>query len=133
MAFHKLRVDTRAEDAKGLQIPFIISEFGACLDSDVCAREITQVGEVADAVLAGWAYWQFKIFQDITTTAKTSSEGFYNQDANSTLQNKKVKAIARTYLQKTQGTLLSMTFNATSPAADFNATFNYNPSINEPT
>lgn len=62
LAFHKLRVDTRAEDAKGLQIPFIISEFGACLDSDVCAREITQVGEVADNVLAGWAYWQFKIF-----------------------------------------------------------------------
>lgn len=41
LAFHKLRVDTRAEDAKGLQIPFIISEFGACLDSEVCAREIT--------------------------------------------------------------------------------------------
>lgn len=57
LAFHKLRVNTRANDSKALGIPFIISEFGACLDSEVCAREITQVGEVADAVLAGWAYW----------------------------------------------------------------------------
>ena len=39
--FHKLRVNTREEDAKALGVPLIISEFGACLDSEVCAREIT--------------------------------------------------------------------------------------------
>jgi len=128
-AFHKLRIDTRAEDAKLLGIPFIITEFGACLDSDVCAREITQVGEAADAVLAGWAYWQFKIFKDITTTAKTSSEGYYNQDANSTLQHRKVKALARTYIQKTQGTLTYMNFNTST--ASFVAQFSLDTSVNQ--
>lgn len=128
-AFHKLRIDTRAEDAKLLGIPFIITEFGACLDSDVCAREITQVGEAADAVLAGWAYWQFKIFKDITTTAKTSSEGFYNQDANSTLQHRKVKALARTYIQKTQGTLTHMLFNTST--ASFTAHFSLDTSVHQ--
>lgn len=55
--FHKLRLETREEDAKLLGIPFIVSEFGACLDSPECAREIGQVGDVSDSILAGWAYW----------------------------------------------------------------------------
>jgi len=36
-----LRLDIREEDAKGLGIPYIVSEFGACLDAEVCAREIS--------------------------------------------------------------------------------------------
>lgn len=38
--WHKDRLDQRASDAKSLGVPLFISEFGACLDSDVCAREI---------------------------------------------------------------------------------------------
>jgi hypothetical protein len=38
----------RVNDAKKLGVPFIISEFGACLDSDTCAREIQQVTETID-------------------------------------------------------------------------------------
>jgi hypothetical protein len=60
-------------------MPLIISEFGACFDSDVCAREIQQVADECDRVLAaGWTYWEFKIYKDITTTAKLGTEGFYN-------------------------------------------------------
>ena len=55
--FHALRIGTRADDAKKLGLPFIVSEFGACYGSDVCAREITQVADECDKVLAGWAYW----------------------------------------------------------------------------
>jgi len=128
-AWHHDRINTRAEDAKALGIPLIISEFGACYGSNVCAREITQVADECDKVLAGWAYWEFKIYKDLTTTAGTGSEGFYNQDGS--LQDVKVKALARTYLPSTQGTLLSMNFNVNT--SDFTATFRLNASITLPT
>jgi endoglycosylceramidase len=57
------------------------------------------VTEVSDAHLAGWAYWEFKNFEDLTTSAGTGSEGFYNNDGS--LQAWKVKAMARTYLMFT--------------------------------
>ena len=49
--------------------------------------------EVSDAHLAGWAYWEFKNFEDLTTSAGTGSEGFYNNDGS--LQAWKVKAMAK--------------------------------------
>ena len=45
--------------------------------------------------MLGWAYWQFKTYADLTTSAGTGSEGFWNQDG--TLQDYKVKALARSY------------------------------------
>jgi len=45
----------------------------------------------------GWAYWQFKEFKDLTTSAADKSEGFYNKDG--TLQTAKVKALSRTYVK----------------------------------
>lgn len=77
----------------------MVTEFGACYDSDACAQEINQVLDECDKVLAGWAYWQFKIYKDLTTTAGIGAEGFYNQDGS--LQHKKVKALSRSYAQKT--------------------------------
>jgi hypothetical protein len=36
----------------------MLSEFGACLNSTECAREITQIADVIDEnVNTGWAYW----------------------------------------------------------------------------
>jgi len=63
------------------------------------------VCDVADEYLVGWAYWQFKYYADLTTSASegNGSEGFYNNDG--TLQDWKVKALARSYLQFTQGVL----------------------------
>jgi hypothetical protein len=52
-----LRIGTRADDAKKLGIPLIISEFGACMEGDTCYREITQVADQCDNFIAGWAYW----------------------------------------------------------------------------
>ena len=79
-AWHYKRIATREEDAKQMEVPLLISEFGACLDSDVCAREIQQVVEVCDEFRLGWAYWEFKPFHDLTTSAGDKSEGFYNKD-----------------------------------------------------
>jgi hypothetical protein len=74
-----------------------VSEFGACLDSEDCAREITTVAEVSDKYLSGWSYWQFKTYKDFTTQAMDKSEGFYNVDGS--LQTQKVKALARPYIK----------------------------------
>jgi endoglycosylceramidase len=76
-----------------------LSEFGACLTEGPCTQEIKFVADEADKYLAGWAYWQFKFFEDLTTSAGTGSEGFYDKEGN--LQAWKVKALARTYNMQT--------------------------------
>jgi hypothetical protein len=128
LEWHQLRVYTRAADAKRLQVPFMLSEFGACLTEASCTQEIMQATSVADDVVAGWAYWEFKTYEDLTTSAGTGSEGFYNKDGS--LQEWKVKALARTYLQRTQGWLLSQQFNMEN--SRFEAIFKLNISIDAP-
>jgi len=52
-----------------------------------------------------WAYWQFKKYDDVTTSARDGSEGFYDDDG--TLHVAKVKELARPYIQAAQGSILS--------------------------
>jgi len=80
LAFHRNRIHTRALDAERLGIPLHITEFGACLTEGPCTQEITQVADVCDENLVGWAYWEFKTYKDLTTSASTGAEGFYNHD-----------------------------------------------------
>ena len=127
-AWHEKRLGTRAQDAERYGLPLIISEFGACLGTESCSMEINAVGDSCDNHLLGWAYWQFKNYADLTTSAGTHSEGFYNVDG--TLQTSKVKALTRTYLPATQGVLKSVGFDVTSGL--FNATFTVDTSITSP-
>lgn len=127
-AWHYKRVGTRAEDAERYGIPLFISEFGACLNSTSCVQEIKLLADVCDEYLTGWAYWQLKNFADLTTSAGTGSEGFYNNDG--TLQDGKVKALTRTYMMATQGTLKSMEFSTES--SNFEARFDVNTAIQQP-
>jgi len=140
--YHQKLIRQRQEDSVRLQVPLIISEFGACLDSSVCAREITQVGDECDATLSSWAYWEFKTFEDLTTSAGTGSEGFYNR--NGTLQRQKVLHLSRTYVQVAQGVVKAMKFrtgNYQPPASDdildipgsFSATITIDTDIQAPT
>lgn len=79
------------------------------MDSEVCVTEINQVADVnEDMNSSGWAYWQFKTYEDLTTSAGAKSEGFYNKDG--TLQKSKVKALGRTYVQYAQGTVQNSRF-----------------------
>ena len=64
----------------------------------------------------------------MTTSAGTGSEGFYNADGS--LQDIKVKALARSYLQYTQGDLNSMSFDINT--ADFQAVFTLKTKISSP-
>jgi hypothetical protein len=65
--WHEDRIGTRSQDAANLGIPLFISEFGGCGEDQGGIDEITNVGEVCDEHLAGWAYWQYKNFNDPTT------------------------------------------------------------------
>jgi hypothetical protein len=77
----------------------------------------------------GWAYWEFKKFRDLTTTAGQSSEGVYEDDG--TLQINKIKALARTYAKAIQGTPVMTRFNSQNGA--FSTTFTFDATITEPT
>jgi endoglycosylceramidase len=106
--WHENRIGQRSEDAARLGVPLHLTEFGACLTEGPCTQEITQVAQIADHHLVGWAYWQYKYYDDLTTSAGTGSEGFWNMDG--TLQEWKVKALSRTYLKATQGAPLIQNF-----------------------
>jgi hypothetical protein len=60
--WHEKRIGQRSIDAKRLGIPYVITEFGACLTEEPCTQEIRQVTDIADEKLVGWAYWEFKTF-----------------------------------------------------------------------
>lgn len=107
------------KDAEMLKSPLMISEFGACSSGDVCERELNQVLDQCDRGLASWAYWQFKQNKDSTTTSTKLAQGIYDFDGN--LQWKKIRALSRPYQRKTQGTLLSMSFDVDE--AHFKSTF----------
>ena len=71
--------------------------------------------------MVGWAYWQYKTYADLTTSAGTGSEGFWNQDGS--LQDYKVKALARSYLPYTQGKLSHMFFDTNTAFLSAQFTF----------
>jgi hypothetical protein len=79
-AWHEKRLKTRNDDAKRYNVPLIISEFGACTGSEACVQEINTVVDLCDKYMLSWAYWEFKKFKDITTSAGSTSEGFYEND-----------------------------------------------------
>lgn len=128
LKYHHSNVGQREADAHRLGVPLVISEFGACMDSDACAREIQQVADTCDEYLASWAYWQFKKFEDFTTTARNGSEGLYMDRG---VQARKVKALARTFVRAAQGKLLSMHFNSTT--GSFEAMVKVDTDIDAPT
>lgn len=134
--FHQNKFGQRYKDAKRLGIPFINSEFGACMDTNECYTEITQVADVnEDMNSVGWAYWEFKTYKDLTTSAGDKSEGFYNWDGS--LQAQKVKALSRTYVQYAQGTVLNSKFAAADgdqlKKAQFVAEIELDTTIDAPT
>lgn len=133
LQWHQKKLGLRYADAKAYGIPMIVSEFGACLDSEVCVTEISQVADLSDQYLYGWAYWQFKTYQDLTTSAGEASEGFWNADG--TLQDKKVKALSRTYIQAAQGAIQQMRFTSDQDSSDvgtFYAEIEVDTSIAQP-
>ena len=119
----------RDRDAQRYGVPLIISEFGACTSSQNCMNEINSVVDACDEYLTSWAYWQFKTYMDITTSAGDTSEGFYEK--NGTLQRNKAEALSRSYIKAAQGVTKKMFFNRNSYA--FEGSFEYSSKVHKPT
>ena len=132
--WHDQRIGKRTKDAKRLGIPLLMSEFGACMGTYACEIEIQNVADVADKYLVGWAYWEYKPFHDLTTSAGNKSEGFYELDG--TLQVRKVRALSRPYVKAAQGTIKNVTFVTEQPlflATNFTTIIDIDGSIEAPT
>jgi hypothetical protein len=53
-------------------------------------------------IYSGWSYWQFKKYQDLTTTTRpATAESFYTEDGQ--LEINKVRALSRSYGQAIAG------------------------------
>lgn len=76
--------------------------------------------------MQSWSYWQFKLFNDITTAGP--EESFYN---GTDLSVPKVKALSRSYAQAIQGLPLLMDFNAET--SEFQLIYNLDTTIQGPT
>ena len=126
--FHDRKLKKNKQQAKNIGIPVIVTEFGACSNSEACYYEMIGFEKAADRYLTSWAYWMFKTYHDHTTTAAENSEGIFNEDG--TIQNWKEKALTRTYVQYYQGEPLEVFFN--DETAEFLARFKYDKNIDEP-
>jgi endoglycosylceramidase len=94
---------------KKFNIGSIVTEFGACFNTEACYNEISSVTETADSYLVSWAYWMYKPFLDFTTSCPDNKEGVFNQDGS--YQEFKYKALTRTYVQAFQGKAIKMIYD----------------------
>ena len=127
--YHKSKLGEINKNAENLGVPFIVTEFGACSDSEACYYEMEGFVQAAEEFLISWAYWMYKPYGDHTTTALEHTEGiFYDSGLP---QENKIKALTRTYIQAYQGIPLTSNFKLKS--ALFTSSFIYNSEIDSPT
>ena len=127
--FHDRKLNKNKQQANKINVPLIVTEFGACSSSKACYLEMLGFEKAADKYLTSWAYWMYKSYNDHTTTAAEGQEGIFNDDG--TIQKMKEKALTRTYILYYQG--IPEEFNFNDDNKEFNALFEYNKSITAPT
>ena len=102
-----------AADRAALGVGGFLTEFGAVGPDATSLALLRLQAERAEAQFQGWAYWTYKSFDDITTQ-NPATETLWH--ANGTLQDGKVRELARTYAQAIAGAPTATRFNATSAA-----------------
>lgn len=105
---HQENVQLANEYAQTFGFGAIITEFGACFNTDACYTEISSLTDAADSALNSWAYWMYKPFNDFTTSCIDDKEGLFEKDGS--LQDKKVRALTRSYASAFQGKPVFMKF-----------------------
>ena len=123
--FHKKKIKKNIKDSKKLKVPLIISEFGACSDSESCYNEIISVVKKCGNNLISWAYWNYKPFGDHTTSAIqiVEKEGIFNKDGS--IQFNKEKSLSLSYVQFYQGIPIMFKYSSLD-FRDFETSFVYN-------
>lgn len=126
--FHDMKITHHKKTAEKLGIPLIITEFGACSDSEACYHEMKSFVEVAEEHSVSWTYWMYKPFGDHTTTASEHTEGIFLETGNP--QSFKIKALTRPYVQAFQGSPVTSKFDLKS--SKFNSSFIFDSKIEHP-
>jgi endoglycosylceramidase len=127
--FHRTKLKSNTLNAKTLGVPLIITEFGACSNSEGCYYEMEGFVQAAEEYMTSWAYWMYKPYGDHTTTAAEHTEGIFLDDGQP--QEYKIKALTRTSIQSYQGTPISGYFDASS--STYVGSFIYDKNIDAPT
>ncbi len=121
----------RVQNAKQLQAPLFLTEYGAIGNSTGGVVEVDWILQQADLHSISRCYWQYKYYNDITTAAKPGNvESFFDSYGN--IQEEKVKNIARTYAQKLCGLPLSSKFDVQSGSYEVQYKVNNPNCINNP-
>ena len=128
-AYHIENVNEANKYTSKHGIGSIITEFGACFNTESCYNEISSLSDAADQYLTSWAYWMYKPFNDFTTSCIDNQEGLF--DADGSLQEFKVKGLTRTYVQAFQGEGIYMNFN--KETKNFQTKFKLNKTLDSPT
>jgi endoglycosylceramidase len=126
--FHSGKIKQNKHEGLKNGMQTIITEFGACSDSEACYYEMKGLLDAADENAVGWAYWMYKPYADHTTSANWELEGLFYKDG--TLQKIKEKALSRTYIQKYPGIPSKSSFNDSD--GHFIGQFIYKAEINQP-
>ena len=128
--WHQKKMQLRLTEAKRLNSPLLISEFGNCFDTDACVREIQQVmDQCEDNLCAGWTFSQFKDFQQLDNPDPRGLRGLYTE--NGELQQGKAYVLSRPYILQIPGTLKSSLYD--HDLRQFNAVFKLKMRYNQPT
>ena len=90
----------------------MLTEFGAVSDSAHALDVLRLSLDLADKHMQSWAYWSFKSFDDVTTSANPLSEGFYRLDGS--LQEAKVRVLSRPYAPLIAGQPMAWGFDEAS-------------------
>lgn len=117
-----LLYETFMGDLKRLGCGGFMTEFGAMGNSTNSIENIGYLLEMAESHLQSWSYWQYKYYDDLTTTGH--GEAFY--DENGDLEAGKVRALSRTYAYAIAGIPTSSTFDPSSSKFEFSYILNTN-------
>jgi hypothetical protein len=77
--FDHRKMALRKSDAEKLGVPLMISEWGACSDSETCYKYMMNSLDVMDEFVASHTYWMMKGFGDFTTVSD-AVQGIYMPD-----------------------------------------------------
>jgi len=114
-------------DVKQLGGGAFMTEFGAMGEAKTSEEAIRFLTFLADSNLQSWAYWQYKYFNDLTTSG--SGEGFYDQKGE--LEEAKVRELSRTYAFAIAGIPRVVEFDPNTSI--FRLSFTINRAITAPT
>ena len=89
-----------------------MTEFGGIRDVRGDLYGLNYMSEKMDAYQQSWMYWQFKYYQDLTTSTPVG-EALYNNDG--TVVQDKLLVLSRTYPMAVAGNIIAYSFYAEAP------------------